>query len=280
MEHYCTGILPCEVKAPRQKSSVENTVYNIAMSIIAPLRNTEFTSFNALRKAVREKLEEFNNKPFEKRESSRRVDFEENEREALKPLPATPFEIGKWVYGRKVQVNSHVVFEKNWYSCPYKYIGETVDIKATPMEIHIFHENRLVKRHMRLPSGLEYKYKTDRSDMPKGNGFQEWDSARILRWAESIGSNTLVVTKRILGSRQVPEQAFIPALAVLHMTEKYGKEKVEMASGIALTKVESPRYHHLKSILVQKKADVTEGNAKNALGILKGEEYFEKYGDK
>ena len=88
MEHYCTGILPCEVKAPRQKSSVENTVYNIAMAIIAPLRNTEFTSFNALRKAVREKLEEFNNKPFEKRESSRRVDFEENEREALKPLPA------------------------------------------------------------------------------------------------------------------------------------------------------------------------------------------------
>ena len=88
------------------------------------------------------------------------------------------------------------------------------------------------------------------------------------------------LTKRILGSRQVPEQAFIPALAVLHMTEKYGKEKVEMASGIALTKVESPRYHHLKSILVQKKADVTEGNAKNALGILKGEEYFEKYGDK
>ena len=88
------------------------------------------------------------------------------------------------------------------------------------------------------------------------------------------------LTKRILGSRQVYEQAFIPALDVLHMTEKYGKEKVEMASGIALTKVESPRYHHLKSILVQKKADVTEGNAKNALGILKGDEYFEKYGDK
>ena len=88
------------------------------------------------------------------------------------------------------------------------------------------------------------------------------------------------LTKRILGSRQVHEQAFIPALDVLHMTEKYGKEKVEMASGIALTKVESPRYHHLKSILVQKKAEMTEENAKTALGILKGEEYFEKYGDK
>ena len=280
MEHYCTGIIPCEVKSPRQKNSVENTVYNIAMAIIAPLRNTEFTSFNALRKAVREKLEEFNNKPFEKRYSSRRVDFEGNEREALKPLPATPFEIGKWAYGRKVQVNSHVVFEKNWYSCPHKYIGETVDIKATPMEIQIFHENRLVKRHMRLPSGLEYRYKTDKSDMPKGTEFQEWDSGRILRWAESIGPNTMIVVRRILGSRQVPEQAFIPALAVLHMTEKYGKEKVEMASGIALAKVESPRHHHLKSILVPKKAEMTEENAKTALGILKGEEYFEKYGDK
>ena len=235
------------------------------MAIIAPLRNTEFTSFNALRKAVREKLEEFNNKPFEIRDSSRRVDFEENEREALKPLPSTPFEIGKWVYGRKVQVSSHVVFEKNWYSCPHRFIGEMVDIKATPMEIQIFHENRLVKRHMRLPSGLEYRYKTDKSDMPKRTEFQKWDSARILRWAESIGPKTMIVTRRILGSRQVLEQAFIPALAVLHMTEKYGKEKVEMASGIALAKVESPRYHHLKSILVQKEAELTEENAKTHL---------------
>lgn len=71
----------------------------------------------------------------------------------------------------------------------------------------------------------------------------------------------MIVTRRILGSRQVPEQAFIPALDVLHMTEKYGKEKVEMASGIALAKVESPRYHHLKSILVQKDAELTEENA-------------------
>ena len=279
MEHYGTGILPCDVRAPRQKNSTENTVYNTALSIIAPLRNVEFTSFHALKKAVREKLEEFNNKPFEKRNESRRADFEANERHALKPLPATPYEIGRWVYGRKVQVNSHVVFEKNWYSCPSRYLGESVDIKATTSEVQIFHDGKMIKRHMRFPRDVEYKYKTDKTDMPKGAGFQEWDSERILRWAGTIGPNTQIVASRILSSREVPEQAFISALAVLHMSERYGREKLEMASGVALAKVESPRYHHIKSILAQKPAEATNEGPKQTIGVLKGKEYFEKYGD-
>lgn len=280
MEHYGTAILPCGVRRPREKSSTENSVYNVALSIIAQLRNTEFTSFNDLKNAIKEKLEDMNNKPFEKRQGSRRSDFEENERAALRPLPSTPFEVGKWVYRRKVQANCHVAFEKNWYSCPYRYQGESVDIKATSTEVQIFYNGRLIKRHLKFLPGLEYKYSTDISDMPKGSGFTEWDVPRILSWANSVGPNTRKVIQRIIDSKPIPEQTFNSALAVLHMVDSYGKEKIEMASEIALTKIESPRYHHLKTILSQTiaKEEKNKVASTTPLGLLKGQEYFEKFG--
>ncbi|MBQ0072264.1 MAG: IS21 family transposase, partial [Spirochaetales bacterium] len=282
MEHYGTAVLPCGVKQPRQKNSTENSVHNVALSIIAKLRDTEFTSFAALKEAVAQKLEEMNSKPFEKRNGSRRSDFEENERQALRPLPSSPFELGKWSYGRKVQANCHVVFEKNWYSCPCKYQGETVDVKATPTEIQIFCKGRLIKRHVRFIPGTEYRYRTDKADMPKGTDFQEWDVNRILSWADDIGPNTKSVVKKILLSKPIPEQTFISALAVLHMVDSYGKEKIEVASEVALAKVDSPRYHHLKSILTQKPKELETGKEQDkpsALGLLKGQEYFERFGE-
>lgn len=282
MEHYGTAILPCGVKKPRQKNSTENSVYNVALSIIARLRDTEFTSFVALKLAVSKKLEEMNNKPFEKRNGSRRSDFEENERRALRPLPSTPFEIGSWSYGRKVQANCHVVFEKNWYSCPCRYQGETVDVKATPTEVQIFCQGKLIKRHVRFIPGTEYRYRTDKADMPKGSGFQEWDVQRILSWAGDVGPNTKTVVQRIILSKPIPEQTFISALAVLHMTDTYGRERIEVASEVALAKVDSPRYHHLKSILSQKQKKLETGREPDgsaALGMLKGQEYFEHFGE-
>ena len=46
-----------------------------------------------LNQAIRELLEEFNNRPMQKLGVSRRELFEETERPALKPLPATRYEI-------------------------------------------------------------------------------------------------------------------------------------------------------------------------------------------
>ena len=72
-EHYNTAIFPARVKRPRDKNSTENSVYNVALGIIAKLRNIEFRSFQELKAAVAQKLEEFNDEPFEKRRGARKV---------------------------------------------------------------------------------------------------------------------------------------------------------------------------------------------------------------
>ena len=282
MEHYGTAIMPCAVKSPRQKNSTENSVYNAALFIIATLRKVEFTSFVELKKAVAEKLGALNNQPFQKRSGSRRSDFEENERLTLRPLPTVPFEIGKWMYNRKVQPNCHVVFEKNWYSCPFNYQGCAVDLKVTPTEVMVFHKGKLMKRHLRFLPNMANQYRTDKKDMPKGSGFTEWDEERIRRWAKDIGPATEVVIERILSSRTIVEQAFNTALAVLHLTNRFEKERIERASDIALAQVHSPRYRHLNSILSSKtdqdESRRIQSKAEATKGILKGREYFENFG--
>ena len=67
-------------KKSKQKASVEGTVGKIATAIIARLRNNEYTSIHKLKTDVAAALEDFNNKPFQKREGSRREVFEANER--------------------------------------------------------------------------------------------------------------------------------------------------------------------------------------------------------
>lgn len=95
--HYCTAIMPAGVKKPKQKASVEGTVGKIATAIIARLRNNEYTSIYDLKTDVAAALEDFNNKPFQKREGSRREVFEANERITLRPLPAFPYEYASLV---------------------------------------------------------------------------------------------------------------------------------------------------------------------------------------
>ena len=74
--------------------------------IIAALRNRQFFSLAELNEAVDEKLYEFNHKPFQKKEGSRAVAFEE-EKPFLLPLPAVPFEPAMWKVAT-VQYNYHI----------------------------------------------------------------------------------------------------------------------------------------------------------------------------
>jgi transposase len=283
-DHYGVAILPAGVKRPRQKNSVENTVGTIATAIIARLRNNAFYSFEALKKAVARELEEFNSLPFEKRAGSRRLDFDENEQSFLRPLPKTPFEIGFWCYGRTVRENCHVNVEKNWYSCPCQYLGQEVDVRVTPCTVSIYASSLMVKEHFRFAPGMAHKYRTDPADMPKEGAFLPWDASRYHSWASKIGPATSQVIERILGSYPIIEQGYNAAKAVLHLSGTYGNDRLERSSEMALKKLESPRYIHLKSILAsgqdKEYVDRKKEDASSICGILRGADYYKQVGEK
>ena len=277
--HYRTAIMPTGVRKPKQKASVEGTVGNVATSIIASLRNEVFYSLQSLRVAVRKKLDEYNRNPFQKREYSRWEVFQE-EKTYLQILPEIPYEIANWVYGRMVNLNFHVIYAKNHYSCPYQYIKQKADLKVTDTTLEVYVKGERVSTHTKFPEYVKNRYSTHKEDMPDQFQKPAWDDERIIQWAHSIGTNTHEVIIRIFAGVTIKEQGYSPSLSVLRLSKTYSETRLETACEMALTRVRTPRYHHLKAILAanQDQIYLEDKNASqkspSTPGYVRGSEYY------
>ena len=246
--HYVTAIMPAGIRKPKEKPSVENTVGNIATSIIARLRNTIFNDFPSLQAAVKKALDDYNTEPFQKRQGSR-AEVHEEELRYLRPLPPVPYELRTLVQNRKVYPNCHVSLFKNWYSVPYMYRGMTVDVYYTDKLVEIYSDGQRISSHPRYPDYVTNRYSTRPEDMPDSFNEPEMDKERICSWASSVGPNTREVINRIFSSVQMKEQGYNAALAVMNLSKHYSNERFEDACAIALANTMSPRYKYLKAIL-------------------------------
>ena len=278
--HYMTAIMPAGVRKPKQKASVEGTVGKVATAIIAKLRNEVFYSLPDLQAGVAKKLYEFNHQNFQKREGTR-YDCFQDEVTFLHSLPAVPYEIATWVYGRKVNIDFHVVYEYNRYSCPYQYAHKSVDLRVTDTTVEIYSGDIRLSTHNRFPAGRRNQYSTHPEDMPDKFKFSPWDDVRIKNWASSIGKHTGVVIERIFENVAIKEQGYNPALAVLRLSNKYSEARLETACELAITRgIKKPRYHHLSAILSnnQDKTYLEDRNAdrkENAsMGYRRGSDYY------
>ena len=248
-EHYMTAIMPAQVRKPKQKASAEGTVKDAQTWVIAQLRNETFASIDEVTLAVRRCLEEYNAHPFQKREGSRDQVFEEAEAARLRPLPDVRYDVAQWVYNRSVNLDFHVVYAKNRYSVPHRYVGRKVDLRVGESTIGIYHAGERIATHRLLPPYVKNSYSTDPAHMPEAFLKPEWDDVRIKRWAGTVGESCLAVVERIFDDAKLKEQAYNPALSVLRLSKKYGDERLEAACAHALPRLSHPRYKHLKAIL-------------------------------
>ena len=277
--HYSAAVLPGRVRKPKDKASVENTVASVATWVIASLRDRQFASLAELRAAVYDRVDAFNQEPFQKRQGSRSSVFAAEEKPLLRPLPAVGFEISRWVYARKVQRNGHVVWEKNFYSVPYPHIGRSVDLRVTDTTLEVFTGDQRLTSHLLAPVGVVNEYRTHDADLPDGPRYRQWDAQRVREWAARIGENTTTVVNRIFESVPVDEQGLDAALAVLRLTRRYSTARVEHACRIALSRVRSPRYAHLRPIL-ETRQDHPDGTrpgpepVDEQAGYVRGADYY------
>ena len=119
--------------------------------------------------------------------------------------------------------------------------------------------------------------------MPEHFHNAEWDDERIRKWAYAIGKHTGEVIDRIFSSVKIKEQGYNASLSVLKLSKSYTEKRLETACEIALEKIRTPRYKHLKAILsasqdllhLAKKAesDAEELN-KSVQGYVRGSDYY------
>lgn len=248
-EHYSTAIIPARVKKPKDKPTVEGSVRIVSTWITAALRNEQFFSIEELNQAIRVKLEQYNQNPFQKKESSRKELYLSEELDRLTPLPTSHFELSEWKK-YTVQFNYHVCVEKMNYSVPYTYLNYKVDVRVTDFVIEIFYNQERLTSHKRL-YGRPGQYSTLVEHMPLDHQkFLQWNGDRFREWAVKIGPNTTRTIHALLTSGRVEQQQYKSCMGLLKLAEKYHPSLLEKACEKALSFTPIPSYKGIKNILL------------------------------
>ena len=245
--HYGTAVIPARPRKPRDKAKVENGVLIAQRWILACLRNRRFYSLDDLNEAIGELLERLNTRPFVKLEGCRRSAFEALDRPAMRPLPATRYQLATWKRAR-INIDYHVEYDGRIYSVPNQLVGKAVEIRATTATIEVLHAARRVASHARSygPKGTTV---TDPSHRPKSHqAYGDWPPSRVIGWAENIGPHVAEVVRKILAARPHPEKGYRSCLALFRDVKRYDPGRVDAACRRAL-EIGAPTRQSVAAIL-------------------------------
>jgi transposase len=282
-EYYGSAVVPARVHRPKDKASVEGNVGTVSTWIIAALRAQTFFTLRELNAAIKTKLEEFNQKPFQKKNGSRLEAFLEEEKFALLPLPAKPYELATWKKAI-VSLDYHICVDKiHHYSVPYEYVKHEVEVRITSKIIEIFFNNIRIASHIRK-TGMKQQFSTIPEHMPENHRFYiEWDKEHIFDWADKVGEHTRTVINAIFSAYKAERQAQKMCMGIIKLADRYSLIRLEEACRQALQYSPSPKLNSIKTILKQgldKNSDKTKASKSTvntqsgAFSFTRGKDYF------
>lgn len=229
--HYSITVLPARVRKPRDKAKVENGVLQAERWILATLRNRTFFDLAELNSAIREKLVEINNRPFQKLEGSRATAFEKIDRPALRSLPEMRYEYAEWKRAT-LGPDYHVEVDGHFYSVPCRLIRKKVDLRITQKIIECFHNGVRVASHPR--SNVAGELTTTPEHMPPSHRhYMEQTPENLIASAERIGPDVSVFIKTIFDACK-HHLGIRSSLGVLRLAKDYGAERLSSACRRAL----------------------------------------------
>lgn len=279
-DHYKTVVMPARVGAPKDKPSVEGSVGVISTWIIAALRNTHCFSIVELNEEIREKLDEFNKRPFTRKDGCRLSAFEEEEKFALSPLPSTQYKMSEWKTA-KVRPDYHISVESMFYSVPYEYINRQVEVRLTENFVQIYFNHMRIASHRRL-YGKFGQLSTTREHMPDNHKlYVDQTPENAKEWAQSIGENTVNVINYLLEKSQTEKLALQSIFSLKKTERRYSKYEIERACKMILSMTARPSVKGIQTLLANnKKSDAeqelkrkTETTNKN-YGFTRGAAYY------
>lgn len=237
-EHYGTTFSATRPYHPKDKAMVEGAVRIVYAHVYAPLRDRVFTSLEGLNRAMQERLQLLNNKPYKKTPHSRWYYFEQHERSSLKPLPPEVFSPKKVVF-LTVQRNYHVQLSEDhrYYSVPYQYVGSKVKVVYDQRSVEVYLGGERIALHGRSHHHHR-SYTTDREHMPphhqRMHQIKGWNREDLLGEARRIGSATVQAVTLMLENSIYIEQNYKACFGMLLLQKKYGATRLEAACERAL----------------------------------------------
>src|SRR5262245_2088816 len=245
-KHYHTAIVPARPNKPKDKAKVEVGVQVATRWVIAKLRKRTFFSLSELNAAIRDCVEQINNRVTRHLGASRRSLFETLERPRLKSLPPTEYVFAEWKKCR-AGIDYHVEIDKHYYSVPYTFMRQELSARYTANTVEVFHRGKRVAVHRRGPPNRGHT--TLPEHMPSSHRrYADWTLERIKREAGEIGPNATALVDVILREKRHPEQGFRSCRGIVNLVARFPRERVEAACERALA-VGTRSYSSVKSIL-------------------------------
>jgi len=235
--HYGIGIVPARVRHPRDKPLVENGVQQVERWVLAPLRNRQFFSLDALNAAIAEQLAALNDRPLSADAAQTRASvFATHEKPKLRALPCEPFAIGRW-QRFKLASDYHVSIDGVAYSAPFGLIGKPVDVHSTASLVGIFHQGERVASHPRSrpePGVLRPAITLDEHRPPQHRAAARFSPEAVRETVAAIGGALTVLSDKIFLGADHPEQAARHVAGLIALGERYGADALQMAATAAL----------------------------------------------
>ena len=245
-EHYSIAVIPTRVAKPQDKAKVEQAVQHAQRHILAPLRNRQCFSLYELNQMMKPLLEKLNAAPFQKLNGSRNSEFDKIDKPALKSLPQQSYQFAAWKKA-KVNIDYHIELKGHYYSVPYKYIRQKVDVRYNQRTVEIFTKGKRIASHRY--SSKKGKHSTLAEHMPKSHqAYLQWDSQRIIAWANKQGDAVAVMSEMIMQSRAHPQQGYRSCMGLMRLGKDYGALRLTAACQRALD-IGSYSYKSVQSIL-------------------------------
>lgn len=234
---------PCVVRTPEHKGRVEAGVKYVKRSFVASPRTLR-TLADANEQLLEWILGEAGNRIHGTTHQAPLRLFAEEEKEALKPLPAERMEIAVWSTV-KLHPDCHVVFDKAYYSAPHRYIGRELDLRATDSCVMLFEQLEVVACHPRATRAGQWSTHSDHYP-PEKIAYLQQTPQWCLQEAHEVGEACFDFMDQLLGDRVVDRLR--AAQALLRLRKKHGPRRLEAACRRALA-FDNIRYRTVKHIL-------------------------------
>ena len=231
--HAGFAALPARPYTPRDKAAVEAAIGTLQKTFYQKYRDHKFYSLAELNGCFRAFLIEFNTIPMRESGVSRAEMFA-TEKMKLLPVPLEPYEIFEW---RKAKVHPDccVQVHHNFYSVPFRHVGQEVRVKCGTRLIEVMGaDGERLACHQRA-KGRGVVVIDDTHLPPQIHQESSFEIRKAKAKAESIGPMiAALVEQQLSGDR--PLRHLRRVQGILRLLEQGGsRESLEYAAGQALT---------------------------------------------
>jgi hypothetical protein len=244
-EHYDFLITPCRPHTPEHKGKVEQGgVHYVKRNFLGGREPTTLTQAN------RDVLYWVNTTAGQRIHGTTKeqpLARFETEREVLRPLPHSPYDLAVWKQA-KLHRDCYLVFNKAYYSAPFRLVGQRLWVRGGTQDVQIYTSDyQLVATHPRAQRPGQRLTHHDHLPPHKVPGLTlSRDGCR--QRASKIGPATCQVVDGLLDHR--PEDRLRTAGRLLRLNERFGPQRLEAACARAL-RFDDPEYMTIKHILEQ-----------------------------